>query len=228
MPNFRSGFLQRGMPLGMIGNTVALSANNQFIDVENVALLILTSDSTTSSDRSFSISPVNLNGQTLTIMFSGGNSTTCLLSTSAQPYIRLTSNWTPQENDIIQLVYINNLWIELGRINPASGSSGDYSYVTVEPYSSKWTSNCSVFSFDAGRMAYMIGDFTSTENSNDDPVLTFPEGFLPINGWSKPVVLRRADSSTEFADLGTTGSLAGITPTAQINDKVYTNFVYPI
>lgn len=232
MGNFRSGFLQRGYPLGMLEVEVNLSENDQFFDPSEVMLIKLTSDSTTPSARSFSFQRGLINNQILTIIFTGGDNTTCLLSTAAQPYIRLTTAWTPQENDLIQFIWTNNVWLELYRVNTGGGENGDWAVVDLPSYDpAKWQSFANIRKIEAGRIAVANGYFESLVDANTEVLGLWPAGFNPPEitpgaAFSFAAVLRHPDTTTEFADLGGTAVSYGIGPTANTGDRLYMNISY--
>jgi hypothetical protein len=119
MGNYRDGYLQRGAPLGMVRKQVNLVADSTAIDVSNVSLLYITSDSTTASDRTFTLASSSLLGQELTLVFESGSSNSCQLADSGN--CKLSAAWEPLQWDALKLFWDGTYWVESSR-TAASGT----------------------------------------------------------------------------------------------------------
>lgn len=115
MTNFRPGYLAQGAPLGALPTYVMLTADNQVVNVQNVAYLGLSSDNTTASNRTFTITDSTLQGQELTIVFESGSSTTCQLADSGN--VALSAAWEPTQYDALTLMWddFTSKWVEKSR-----------------------------------------------------------------------------------------------------------------
>ncbi len=117
--NFRSGDLAQGQPLGATNMTVALSADNQFVSpygypgTPAASLIFLQSNSSTASQRTFTLDNGRLVGQQLTLIFETGSSNTCELAASGN--VKLSAAWTPVQYQSLSLEWDGTYWIELGR-----------------------------------------------------------------------------------------------------------------
>lgn len=121
--NFRDGYLDRKTEFGSISTVVQLVADGQAIVLDaGQGLLRLTSNNTTATNRTFTISDGNSEGQKLVIILESGASTTCeLLSTGN---VKLTATWTPLQWNALQLVWNGTFWIEDTRNNGSSVIAG--------------------------------------------------------------------------------------------------------
>lgn len=104
---------------------------------------------------------------------------------------------------------------------------GSLTWVNVPAYSAKWTSDCQVAFTNGGNTAYMRGDFTSTEDNNDDPCGTFPAGFT---GLFTLAVSHVINGQPTVAIVGSTPSqdLFGSVEILNTGDKVRCFFEYTI
>jgi hypothetical protein len=117
-PNtFHDANLEPGMALGAIGPTVALTADNQFINVsyKRFQMVRLTSDNTTAANRTFTLSGGAIDGHLLYLHFVSGSSTTCQLADSGN--VALSAAWEPLQNDTLTLMWdaTSAVWRELSR-----------------------------------------------------------------------------------------------------------------
>ncbi len=105
--SYRNSNVRQGDPVGMHKKEVFLSADNVEIDCRGVKMLVLTSDNTTATNRTFTLTSSNLVGHELFILFTTGssmkaelaNSGTCRLAEGAMTFtqyksIRLVSDGT--------------------------------------------------------------------------------------------------------------------------------------
>ncbi len=118
MPNFRGGLLSQGQPLGNVSQTMTLTADNQVINPSGYwSMINLESDSTTASQRTFTILGSTLDGQALILMFTSGSSTTAELADSGN--CLLSAAWTPTQGDVLTLVWNSRLakWVETARVD---------------------------------------------------------------------------------------------------------------
>ncbi len=92
-----------------------LSVDNQAISLDGVALLKITSDNTTATNRTFTLGVSSLLGQTVTLLMESGASTTCQLVNSGS--CKLAADWTPIQYQTLTLQWDGNFWIELSRNN---------------------------------------------------------------------------------------------------------------
>lgn len=121
-PNFRSGYLQQGQPLGQTSRTQLLSADNQNVLLGDVSRIDLVSDSTTATARTFTLEGATLDGYVLELCFISGSSTTCELADSGN--VRLTAAWTPSQWDtlVLQWSQAAGAWLELSRATAGAAS----------------------------------------------------------------------------------------------------------
>lgn len=120
--NFKSGYLSQGAPLGPAAQLAAtLTADNQFVVVQGKTLLQLYSNSTTASQRTFTIQDGDFQGHTLHLVFESGSSNTCELANTGN--VKLVAAWTPLQYQSLTLYWDGFFWIEQGRSNPSVTSS---------------------------------------------------------------------------------------------------------
>lgn len=114
---FRDANLEPGMAIGATGPTVALVADNQYVNVayRRFQFVRLTSDSTTATDRTFTLSAGSVQGHLLYLHFVSGSSTTCELADSGN--CALSAAWTPTQNDTLTLMWdaFSLVWREVAR-----------------------------------------------------------------------------------------------------------------
>ncbi len=117
--NFRDGDLVQGQPLGASNKAVLLSADNQFVspygypNTPPCSEIFLLSDSTTASQRTFTLDNGQLVGQNLVMVFESGSSNTCQLANSGN--VKLTAAWEPVQYQSLMLQWDGTYWIEIGR-----------------------------------------------------------------------------------------------------------------
>lgn len=221
MVNFRNGNLIPGQNFGTDSYSITLTSTETLINPGNFGLINIYSDSSTSTDRSIILGSSTINGQILTLNFMSESPYTCQMTTLSASYMRLTSTWTPSQYDKIQLMWILGTWQEIGR-----STFLDNIPVTVEAYSSKWTSNATVQWYGNRQYAKMNGSFTSTVDNNSDVIGVFPTGYRPAFGFSIPVTYRYPNDTTTIVDCGTGGNVFGITPNANTGDRVYVSSIF--
>ncbi len=110
MTNFRPGYMETGAPLGMTKLDVALVADNTRIDCTGISMLSLTSDSATSTSRTFLLNSSTLVGHRLAVVFVSASPKACELANSGT--CKLSGTWTPAQYDSITLVSDGTYWIE--------------------------------------------------------------------------------------------------------------------
>lgn len=115
MPNFRPGYLNQGSPLGAVAREQNLIADGTVVDTKGVALLRLTSDTATATDRTFTIHDGDKMGHRLSLMFESGSSYTCELVSSGNVKLNGGVAWTPVQYDSLELQWNGTYWIELTR-----------------------------------------------------------------------------------------------------------------
>lgn len=119
MPSFRNAALQPGAPLGSIYSNATLTANNQFVQNQGMSLVRISSDSTTASNRTFTIqsgaNPTMAPGgnNTLVLTFTSGSGTSALLVNSGN--MRLSGDWAPSQGQSLVLMWDGFYWNELSR-----------------------------------------------------------------------------------------------------------------
>jgi hypothetical protein len=113
MANFRSGYLEQGAPVGAARKDVLLSADGQVIDLDGVSAVYLQSDSTTATDRTFTLKAGGIFGHEVTFFFVSGSSYTCDLQSSGNA--KLSSAWQPLQYDTLTVAWDGTYWTEVGR-----------------------------------------------------------------------------------------------------------------
>lgn len=214
MANFRDGYLTQGENLGNLTNSITLTQVTTAVDPGMFGIIVIYSDSSIAADRSIILSPSVIPGQEITLCFMSDSPYACQLTTLSASYMRLNKTWTPQQYDKLTLQWIDNTWQEMSRF-----TFQDNTPVSVEPYSSKWSSSANVRYVSNANVAIMSGSFTSLEDNNDDPLGTFPTGYFGV--FSIPCVRRSSGGTITIVDMGTSGSVFGMTPTASTGDVVY-------
>lgn len=115
--NFRSGLVLQGAPLGLVSQTVLLTADNQVVNPSalQVSMINLESDNTTAANRTFTLVNGALDGQGLQLVFTSGSSTTAQLADSGNCV--LSAAWEPTQYDALQLVWNarTTKWVEVAR-----------------------------------------------------------------------------------------------------------------
>lgn len=100
-----------GLPLK--SQTVSLTADNQVITLTDERLILLSSDNTTATNRTFTLVASSIVGNLVTIIFTSAGATTAeFADTSIQ---KLSAAWTPQQYDTLTLISDGTNWIEVAR-----------------------------------------------------------------------------------------------------------------
>ena len=113
MSNFHDGYLERGGVLGKVRKEVMLIADDTNVNVQGITYLALSSDNTTAANRDFTLTPGDMLGHELTIVFQSGASTTARLAASG--INKLSAAWTPTQYDSLRLMWDGTYWVELSR-----------------------------------------------------------------------------------------------------------------
>ena len=111
--NYRGGYLQFGAVGPRVKQTTLLSADDQAISVNKISYLDLQSDSTTATDRTFTINDGAFRGQDLLINFSSGSSYTCDLQSGGN--MQLVEAWQPLQYECLHLMWDGSQWCEVSR-----------------------------------------------------------------------------------------------------------------
>jgi hypothetical protein len=112
--NFRDGYLVVGEPLGMVNQDVSLTADDQVLILNpQTALIRITSDNTTATNRTFTFPNGYRMGQQLLLTVVSAGATTCQLLDAGN--VALSAAWTPQLNDTLSLVWTGSSWVEVAR-----------------------------------------------------------------------------------------------------------------
>ncbi len=99
--------------LPLKSKTVTLTADNTAVTMADERLLLLGSDDTTATNRTFTLTASSIVGHQLLIIFTTGSSTTAeLADTGIQ---KLSAAWTPVQYGALSLVSDGTNWIETGR-----------------------------------------------------------------------------------------------------------------
>jgi len=99
-------------------STVALTADNQEITVDNYTYISITSNDATASNRTFRLLKGKYRGQRLVLYWSGTNAGEYVDNSTASDstVARLSATWTPTEFDSLQLVWDGSVsWFEVAR-----------------------------------------------------------------------------------------------------------------
>jgi len=115
MANFHDGYLNRQFDFGRLKGTVQLVADNQSIVLDKgQGVLYLISDNTTATNRTFSISSAEEDGQKLVIMLNSAGATACEMLTAGNA--KLTAAWQPAtQYSTLTLTWLGGYWVETGR-----------------------------------------------------------------------------------------------------------------
>lgn len=131
---FRNANLVPGMALGNLYTNVTLSADNTQINVYRNPYLRLTSDNTTSTNRTFTLTNGAVDGQILIIsLLPLGGVTTGRAELASTGNVNLTGGtWSPAVYDSLVLIWDAALvlWKELARTQPGSTGTGSIVYST--------------------------------------------------------------------------------------------------
>ena len=125
---FRSNSIFPGMALGESAQNVTLTADNQVVNPGRLPFLRLTSDSATSTARTFVLTSGSVDGQVLSIVLVGASSKACELASSGN--VTMTGGtWTAAVGDTLTLQWdqISAIWREKGRgVVAATYTAGRY------------------------------------------------------------------------------------------------------
>ncbi len=123
MANYRNGYLDVGGPVSQQAMQVNLLADNTLIDISNAALVVISSDSVTATNRTFTLSTPTIGNQHLNLVFISGSSYTCQLVNGGN--CQLSTDWLPTQYQSLELQYevTTGKWIELGRNSAGSLAS---------------------------------------------------------------------------------------------------------
>jgi hypothetical protein len=99
--------------------SVTIAGDDVVVPTDGVGLILLASDSTTATDRTFTLQVSSEVGQQLTLVFTAGSSYTCQLADTGTMKLQ-GGAWTPLQYDTLQLISDGTNWVELGR-SVASG-----------------------------------------------------------------------------------------------------------
>lgn len=99
--------------------TVTLAADNVVVPTDGVGLILLASDNTTATSRTFTLETSDEVGHMLTLVFTAGSSYTAQLVDTGTMKLQ-SGDWTPLQYDTLQLISDGTNWLELGR-SVASG-----------------------------------------------------------------------------------------------------------
>lgn len=115
MGNFRDGNLERGGVLGKVRREVMLTADDTNVNVVGITYLALSSDNTTAANRTFTLTPGDILGHELVIVFQSAGATTAQLADSALN--KLSAAWEPLQYDSLALMWDGTYWIETARVD---------------------------------------------------------------------------------------------------------------
>ncbi len=113
-PNFRDGYLQQGQATPGVSKVVMLTADNQSFTPDINTMIYVGSDSTTATDRTFTLGGSLVGaGHRITLQFNIGSSMTAQLANSGN--MKLVSDWLPLQYDCLTLLWDGTYWNELSR-----------------------------------------------------------------------------------------------------------------
>ena len=119
--NPRDGFAVVGAPNEPPSKSILLTADDTIVDPAGVSAILLSSDNTTASNRTFTIPVDSRVGRELLLVFTTGSSNTCQLLDSGT--MRLVGNWEPVQYEVLKLVSDGTNWLEQYR-GPDPTSAG--------------------------------------------------------------------------------------------------------
>lgn len=132
--SFRNANLVPGMALGELYQNTTLSADDTQINVYRNPFLRLSSDNTTSTNRTFTLTNGAVDGQILYInMVPLGAVTTGRAELASTGNVNLTGGtWSPAVNDVLMLQWdaTSTLWREITRTMPGTTGTGSIVYST--------------------------------------------------------------------------------------------------
>lgn len=113
-PNFRDGTLEQGQGLPALTKTVMLTADNTAVTPELATMILIGSDNTTASTRTFTLAASTVGvGHRVTLYFNTGSSTTAELADSGT--MKLLTAWTPVQYDTLEVLWDGTNWNEVAR-----------------------------------------------------------------------------------------------------------------
>jgi hypothetical protein len=114
MANFRDGSLIQGQAMTALTKTVLLTADNTGVSVDLETMLLIGSDNTTATNRTFTLTPSTVGaGHTLRLEFNTAGSTKAQLVDTGT--MKLNGDWLPVQYDTLTLISDGTNWVELGR-----------------------------------------------------------------------------------------------------------------
>jgi len=154
---FRSNSIFPGMALGESAQNVTLTADNQVVNPGRLPFLRLTSDSATSTARTFVLTSGSVDGQVLSIVLVGASSKACELASSGN--VTMTGGtWTAAVGDTLTLQWdqISAIWREKGRgVVAATYTSGRYTPTVTAGTNVVSGSAISSFYIQVGTIVYV-------------------------------------------------------------------------
>jgi len=194
MSNFHDGYLEQGMPLGATRKDATLAADNTILDCDNCAAYYLTSDSTTSTSRTFTLKSGQIFGHRVVLFFQSGSAKTCeLLSTGNA---KLTATWAPLQYDTLTLQWDGTYWLEVGRGNTGSGTSG---YIAAGTVTEAMVETTTTAGLRVKRVAHGIFDATGGKAIGAHTL----GATIPINSFVNGVWYKVDTTFTSATDAGT-------------------------
>jgi hypothetical protein len=115
--NYRGGYLAQGQPMPRVNKSALLSADNQVLNPNDASLVLLSSDNTTATNRTFTILDGAFVGQDLYLNFISGSSNTCDLQSGGN--VQLVEAWQPLQYEILHLQWDGTQWCEVCRSETA-------------------------------------------------------------------------------------------------------------
>lgn len=101
------------LALPLASQTVSLTADNQVVTLTTERLVLISSDNTTATNRTFTITASSIIGHTVNLVFTSAASTTAeLQDTGIQ---KLSAAWTPVQYGTLMLISDGTNWIEVAR-----------------------------------------------------------------------------------------------------------------
>jgi hypothetical protein len=114
MPNFRDGNLDVGQAFPALARTVLLTADDTAVQIDTQTLLLIGSDSTTATARTFTLGASKVgSGHLLRIVWNTASSFTGQLVDTGT--MRLQGDWRPLAGDSLVLIWDGTNWNEVSR-----------------------------------------------------------------------------------------------------------------
>lgn len=120
-------YLVQGEPVGMTQGDFTLIADNTVLPVDGYSQILLRSDNTTATNRTFTLPTPKKKGHDLFIIFYSGSSTTADLQSSGNVKLANGAAWQPVQYDNLRLVYDGTYWQEVARSNISTGALDGFS-----------------------------------------------------------------------------------------------------